>query len=40
MVIRVRTEVDASDIHVPSAMADAEELHGCQAALAVRAAAK
>ncbi|MBI2388336.1 MAG: YqhA family protein [Deltaproteobacteria bacterium] len=40
VVIRVRTEVDASDIHVPSAMADAEELHGCQAALAVRAAAK
>lgn len=40
VVIRVRTEVDASDIHVPNAMADAEELHGCQAALAVRAAAR
>lgn len=39
VLVRVRTRVDAADLKVPNAMADAEEIHGCQAALAVRSAA-
>lgn len=38
-VLRVRTAVDAHDLAVQNAMADAEEIHACQAALAVRTAA-
>lgn len=39
VLLRVRTPVDARDVAVPNALADAEEIHACQAALAVRAAA-
>lgn len=38
-VLRVRTPVDARDLAVQNVMADAEEIHACQAAMAVRAGA-
>jgi hypothetical protein len=38
-LLRVRESLDAADIKVPNALADAEELQGCQAAVAVRSAA-
>lgn len=38
-VLRVRTPVDARDLAVQNVMADAEEIHACQAAMAVRATA-
>jgi hypothetical protein len=40
VLVRVRVHVDARDLAVPNALADAEEIHACQAALAVRAGAR
>lgn len=37
IVARVRTNVDVRDLAIPSAMADAEEVHACQAAVALSA---
>lgn len=39
VLLRLRTGVDARDLAVPNVMADAEEVHACQAAMATRAAA-
>jgi hypothetical protein len=39
VLLRIRTTVDARDLTVPNVLADAEEVHACQAALAVRAIA-
>jgi hypothetical protein len=35
VVARVRTNVDVRDLAIPSAMSDAEEVHACQAAVAL-----
>ena len=35
LLARVRTSVDVRDLGIPSAMSDAEEVHACQAAVAL-----
>ncbi len=39
-ILRLRAQLDARDVDVPNATADASEIHACQAAVAMRLASK